>query len=145
MKRIFIALLSALFVCLNVYADVPISGLPAGTTLTGSEAIPAVQTAVTVKTTPAAISTYVQSQLLKAGVTASIGGSALLAGACASGTVAVTGATTAMATVASPVTYPGNGMVWSAQVTAPAVVTVRVCAITAGTPAASTYQVRVFP
>jgi hypothetical protein len=47
---------------LTSWADVPISGLPAGTTLGGTEAIPAVQTAVTVKTTPAAINTYVQTQ-----------------------------------------------------------------------------------
>lgn len=126
-------------------ADVPISALPAGTTLSGTEAIPAVQSAATVKTTPAAITAYVQSQLLKAGSTASIGGSPLAAGACASGTVAVTGATTAMTAVASPVTYPGDGMVWSAQVTTSAVVTVRVCAIVSGTPTASVYRVRVLP
>lgn len=42
-------------------ADVAISALPAGTTLTGTEAIPAVQSAATVKTTPAAIKTYVET------------------------------------------------------------------------------------
>lgn len=42
-------------------ADVAISALPAGTTLTGTEAIPAVQSATTVKTTPAAIKTYVET------------------------------------------------------------------------------------
>lgn len=42
-------------------ADVAISALPAGTTLAGTEAIPAVQSAATVKTTPAAIKTYVET------------------------------------------------------------------------------------
>lgn len=77
------------------------------------------------------------------GTSASIGGGLLAAGACASATVTVTGATTTMSAVATPVTYPGNGNFWSAQVTAVDTVTVRVCAILLGTPTASTYNVRV--
>ena len=77
------------------------------------------------------------------GTTGSIGGSALTAGQCASRTVAITGATTGMAVVASPVTYPGDGMLWRGYVSASGTVTVNVCAFAAGTPTASTYNVRV--
>lgn len=77
------------------------------------------------------------------GTTSSIGGGALLAGACTSGTVTVTGATTSMVAVASPNTYPGDGALWNAQVTSSNTVTVRVCADVALTPTASTYNVRV--
>src|ERR1044071_6217606 len=56
------ALLLGLILPLIAYADTKISALPAGTTLGGTEAIPAVQSAATVKTTPSAISTYVRSQ-----------------------------------------------------------------------------------
>ncbi|WP_186260354.1 hypothetical protein [Burkholderia gladioli] len=78
-----------------------------------------------------------------AGTSSSIGGSALAAGACASGTVTVTGATTSMVAQASPVTYPGDGNVWSAYVSGANTVTIKVCAVVAGTPTASTYNVRV--
>lgn len=77
------------------------------------------------------------------GTSSSIGGSALLAGACASTTVSVTGATTAMAVSVSPVTYPGDGNFWMGYVSASNTVTVKVCAAVAGTPTASTYNVRV--
>lgn len=73
----------------------------------------------------------------------SIGGSALLAGACAQGTVTVSEATTSMAVIVSPNTYPGDGTVWEAFVSAANTVTVKVCAILALTPTASTYNVRV--
>ena len=63
MKHRIFALSLGLFASLVAFgADVPISGLPAGTTLAGTEEIPAVQSAATVKTTPAAVSTYVKSQ-----------------------------------------------------------------------------------
>ena len=42
-------------------ADVKISALPAGSALAGTEAMPAVQSGATVKTTPAAIATYLLS------------------------------------------------------------------------------------
>jgi hypothetical protein len=77
------------------------------------------------------------------GTSASIGGSALVAGACASGTATVTGAATTMAVASSPVTYPGDGFDWHSYVAAAGTVTVKVCAIVAGTPAASAYNVRV--
>lgn len=77
------------------------------------------------------------------GTTGSIGGSALAAGACTSGTVAVTNSTTAMAVSASPVTYPGDGIFWHGYVSATGTVTVKVCASVAATPTASAYNVRV--
>jgi len=88
---------------------------------------------------------FVKANLPLAGTTGSIGGSALALGACTSGTVNITGASTSMAVVASPATYPGDGMVWNPYVSAAGVVTVRVCASVAGTPTASTYNVRVIP
>jgi hypothetical protein len=77
------------------------------------------------------------------GTSASLGGTALVAGACASGTVSVTSSTTAMAVDVSPVTYPGDGIYWSGYVSAAGTVTVKVCATVAATPTASTYNVRV--
>lgn len=77
--------------------------------------------------------------------TASIGGSALLVGACTSGTANVTGATTSMVAVASPVTAQPNGVQWQAYVSSAGIVTVNVCAIVAITPTSSVYNVRVIP
>lgn len=77
------------------------------------------------------------------GTTSSIGGSLLLAGACATTTVNVTGATTAMAVAVTPVTFPGAGTTWNGYVSSAGVVTAQVCAIVAATPTASTYNVRV--
>jgi hypothetical protein len=79
--------------------------------------------------------------------TASIGGSPLALGTCASTDVAIPGATTTMVpvTVASdkgaPGFSPGGAFQVSAQVTAPGTVTVNVCAVIAGTPRPSTYIV----
>ena len=73
----------------------------------------------------------------------SIGGSALAAGACTSGTVSVTGASTGMAVSVSPAADPGAGFSWMGFVSSSGTVTVRVCAIAAGTPASTTYNVRV--
>lgn len=77
------------------------------------------------------------------GTTGSIGGGLLTIGACTSGNTTVTGATTSMTAVASPVTYPGDGSDWKAYVSAANTVTVKVCAIVALTPTASNYNVRV--
>lgn len=65
-----VALLALMAVLSNVAraADTKISALPAGTTLGGTEPIPAVQSAATVRTTPAALSTYVVGQLTSANV-----------------------------------------------------------------------------
>jgi len=84
------------------------------------------------------------------GTTASIGGSALVAGACATGTVTVTGATTAMAAFATPISAdPTNGAILGvsvlAKVTSANTVTVSVCVPIIGTPTASTYRVVVMP
>lgn len=79
------------------------------------------------------------------GSTGTITPGALLAGVCAGGTATVTGATTAMAATATPVTYPGDGTVWLAYVSSADTVTVKVCAIVALTPVASVYRVRVQP
>ncbi len=77
------------------------------------------------------------------GTSTAIGGSALVAGACASTTVTISGATTAMVPVVSPNTYPGAGMDWFGYVSAANTVTVQICATVAGTPVSSTYNVRV--
>lgn len=73
----------------------------------------------------------------------SIGGSLLAAGGCSSGTVAMVNATTGMAVVATPVTYPGDGNYWLGYVSTNGTVTVKVCAAVAGTPGATNYNVRV--
>lgn len=73
----------------------------------------------------------------------SIGGGALLAGACASGTTSVTSSTTAMTVSLSPNTYPGDAVFWKGYVSSNGTVTVKVCAAIAATPAASTYNIRV--
>lgn len=82
-------------------------------------------------------------QLVTSATTSAIGGSALVAGQCASTTVAVTNSTTAMAVSASPVTYPGDGNYWVSYVSTAGTVTVKVCAAVAGTPTSSAYNVRV--
>lgn len=79
------------------------------------------------------------------GATASVGGSLLSGATCTSGTATVTGATTAMVAVASPVTYPGDGIQWQAYVSGANTVTVKVCALALLTPSASIYNVRVLP
>jgi len=77
------------------------------------------------------------------GTSASLGGGALLAGDCASNTTTVTGAASGMTVVATPGTYPGDGNYWLAYVSASNTVTTKVCAVIAGTPTASTYNIRV--
>lgn len=77
------------------------------------------------------------------GTTGSIGGSLLAAGACSSGTVSITGAVAGMAIDATPNTYPGDGTYMAPPTVSSGVVTVRICAAVAGTPTASTYNVRV--
>jgi hypothetical protein len=84
------------------------------------------------------------------GVTGSIGGSALGAGVCATGTASVTGATSAVSAgaviTAAPNTFPGAGFTWSnPYLSATDTVTVQVCAdlTGGGTPTASTYNVKV--
>lgn len=84
-------------------------------------------------------------QFILSGSTASITGTSLEAGACDSGTVTIAGATTGNVAVADPVTYPGDGNVWGAYISAANTVTVKVCSIAGGTPTSSVYRVRVIP
>lgn len=74
---------------------------------------------------------------------ASLGGSALLAGACTTGTVTVTGAATGMFANLNATTWPGDGTSIFAYVSAANTVTIKICADVALTPGASTYIVRV--
>lgn len=91
-------------------------------------------------------------QLRIVGTTASIGGSALAAGACATGTATIAGGTTGhpVYVSASDGTLPGalgggTGLFQVDAVTTNATtVTVEVCAAIAGTPAAKTYSVSTF-
>lgn len=81
-----------------------------------------------------------------AGTTGSIGGGLLLAGACASGTAAVTGADPGdpVAVSASDGTnIPALGANVSGTVTSANTVTVSVCALVSVTPTAKTYTVKV--
>lgn len=79
------------------------------------------------------------------GTTGTIGGSSLAAGACLTGTVAIVGATTAMAVATNPVTYPGDVAYWKAYVSSAGTVTAASCMVTAGTPVATVFQIRVVP
>jgi hypothetical protein len=81
------------------------------------------------------------SVLPSKGTTTSIGGGALVAGACASGTLGIIGFGSTGTATASPNTYPGDGFYWVAYISAADTVTVKVCAAVAGTPTASTYRV----
>jgi hypothetical protein len=77
------------------------------------------------------------------GVSTSLNPGSMTAGQRATVNVAVTGATTAMVATCSPTTDPGAGFVWHAFVASANTVTVCLTCVAAGTPAASTYQVRV--
>lgn len=79
------------------------------------------------------------------GTTTSMGGGALAAGACSSGVSFISGAAVGNGVAITPSTYPGDGFTWEGYVPAGGIVTGKVCAIVAGTPAASVYNVRVFP
>lgn len=93
---------------------------------------------------PAAVTTVAPTL---GGVSASIGGGALTLGQCATDTVSITGASAAVTSGATitvtPNTFPGTGIEWNrAYISAADTVTVQVCATTAGTPIASTYNVK---
>jgi hypothetical protein len=85
------------------------------------------------------------NQLPLSGTTSSIGGSALAAGVCTTGTASVTSSATSMAVAVSPATDPGTGFTWNGWISAAGTVTVRVCNISSAsaTPTASAYNVRV--
>ncbi len=80
-----------------------------------------------------------------AGQTGAIGGKALAAGTCASGTATVAGAAigTPVMVSASDGSLPGGLMMLSAAVTTANTVSVQVCAVSAGTPPLVSYNVRV--
>jgi hypothetical protein len=87
----------------------------------------------------------VWTTIVRSGTSASLGGGALGAGACASNTTSVTGAASGMTVDVTPTTYPGDAFYWKAYVSSSDTITTLICAATAGTPTASTYNLRVFP
>jgi lysophospholipase L1-like esterase len=86
------------------------------------------------------------SDLPLAGTTGSIGGSALLVNNCSTGTATVTGVSSAMTIQVTPVTDPNASTTqdydWYGYMSGANTVTVKVCALVAGTPGATTYNVR---
>lgn len=80
------------------------------------------------------------------GQTGVVGGQRLNAGACLSSVAGgFTGLTSSMVFMATPATYPGDGIWWGAYYGSPTTVNVKVCSLSATTPAASSYNVRVIP
>ncbi len=79
------------------------------------------------------------------GVTGPLGGAPLAAGACTSGTLSVAGATPGapVAVSANDGSLPNGTTILSAAVTSAGTVSVQVCAVSAMTPAAKSYNVRV--
>lgn len=120
-----------------------VPNLPAASSAATTDLLICSQSAVTRRCTVAQIN----ATAVLSGTTGSIGGGALAAGACASGTATVTGATTSMTVNASPVASPladaSHGLSVWAFVSASNTVTVEVCAIVATTPTARAYNVRV--
>lgn len=86
-----------------------------------------------------------QGGMAQATVSATMGGSVLLAGACASTTTTLNGVTIGMGVLVTPTTYPGDGVTWTGYVSAPNTVVLKVCAIVGLTPTSSTYTIRVIP
>ena len=85
-------------------AQTKISALPAGTTLAGTEPIPAVQSSATVATTPAAISTYTKGQINSGFITGTFSGT------CSSTTfLRGDGSCATPATLATPVSATNGG------------------------------------
>lgn len=77
------------------------------------------------------------------GTSVTMGGSMIVNGNCVSNNTSVPGATMAMVAVASPVTYPGDKVLWKTYVSATNTVTVKLCAFATVTPITSVYNVRV--
>lgn len=75
--------------------------------------------------------------------TPSIGGFTLGAGGCFTQSASMPGLTLGMTPVATPETFPGNGVFWSAYVSNASQVTVKVCNTIAGYVGASIYDVTV--
>jgi hypothetical protein len=133
----------------HIIASFPSNMMPASLLGGNSNGATAITQATSDNSVNIATDAFVKAAIAAAGplsgTSASIGGSALDVGACASGTVMVTGATTSMAVVVSPAggAGPGSGFVWKGYVSSAGTVTVQVCAIAAATPTATTYNVRV--
>jgi hypothetical protein len=129
-------------------AQTRINALPSGSAITAPNLTLCDQSGNTYTCTFTQVSAFVNANLPAAsvplaGTTTSIGGGALTAGACTTGTVAVTSASTGMAVAVSPVTDPGTSITWEGFVSSAGTVTVRVCALIAATPTAVAYNVRV--
>lgn len=126
-NRLALLLASALCAWAPAYADTKISDLPAASALAGTEAVPAVQSGATVKTTPAAVNTYVQAQTTGAVVVSKFSGtctaSTALLGDASCGTVplpsTVTGNHTFSGSISfqNQVGYANNAPVTLAQLT----------------------------
>lgn len=78
--------------------------------------------------------------------TPSIGGGLLTAATCATATSSIDASVTSSSAAfdTSPQNYPGDGIVWDSYLSAPGVLTTRVCAIATLTPAATVYNVKIF-
>lgn len=123
-------------------ADCSAGQIATGIAASGVLSCTASPTVTTLTTTNLTLNGTAVSPVLT-GTTGGIGGGALLAGGCTSGTVAVTGSTTTMAVALTPNTYPGDGTLYYGYVSTNGTVTVKVCAIVALTPVSSTYNVKV--
>ncbi|HEV1286557.1 MAG TPA: hypothetical protein VNU44_14645 [Bryobacteraceae bacterium] len=77
--------------------------------------------------------------------TSSAFATATTAGTCVQNVTAVTGATTGMAVVASPVSTPGAGAVWSAFVSSAGNVTINECAVATSAGGSIAFNIRVIP
>lgn len=92
--------------------------------------------------------TYVGTAQVKGVYTAtsaSLGGSLLTIGTCASVTSSVANVTNSMTCNATPATYPGDGNYWYCYISSANVVTTKVCAVATLTPTASLYNLRITP
>lgn len=116
-------------------------------TFTGTPSAPTPSTGD--NSTRLATTAFVNAEILNAilvGTTGSIGGSALLAGNCATGTVGVTGSVQGRPVNVSAAdgTLPNALATLSAAVTSAGTITVQICAIAAVTPSAKTYNVSTY-
>lgn len=129
MKLSRFGLLASVLLASFAFADVKIPDLPAGAALSGTDPIPTVQADVTVKTTPAAMSTYVESQLTSADVISKWGGTCSVAnflrgdGNCGlvaltsnvSGTLPVANGGTNLTAATDDQAMIGNGTTWQSK------------------------------
>jgi hypothetical protein len=86
--------------------------------------------------------TVVNPAILVGGV-ASLGGSSMTVGQTISATATVPGAATNMVAITQPFSNPGAGFLWQAYVSSANTVTVELTCVVAGTPANTSYNVRV--